>query len=458
MAIKGLTDRSMERDARAGRLVRLGTIQKGERTGFGKEIKLFDYDYLRFTPANGDERLTAAFAAAYGKEPKVIPDVRIPVDMAGNFDIGDCSWYVASKHTEKGSTFLARSDGENIKQARRESDGRKVDFFYDGEMPHDKHTRPDNRGNPGFVYAGKVYAWQKSFAIDLILPDFNRLVFDKGLAGYGAVTLITTSTNDIANLTSEYQTTIINELAAPFINPLTENAERVKQYLPLRNFPIRLYRQKDKVSTPEFGKDASPDGRMITEKWLLHWQVAADFSASIQQAIDARTAALITAAAQQTFLTDGRDSQAEVARLNSDLFADADEAPLQLTAEASTEEYAGPDWEELSVPIDGEYDEEAEEDDEVYDWQEAIDKAKTLEGFAFAYYQKQKPAGVFKDANAIKKAFTHFFGKELVDGNQDAYTASLDAYVDVIADGGTVKAAKKKTADVFEKELEKVPF
>lgn len=454
MPIIGLADENMRREARVpGRIVRIGTINKGKREEFGKDVKLVDLPYFRFTPSNGDERLTAAFAKAYGNEPTEFDDVRIPVGAAGNFSIYSCSWYVANKHTKQGSTFLARSDGRHIKQARRESDGRKVEFFYDGEMPHDDYTKPDKSGKPGFVYSGKVYPWQATFAIDLIFPKFNRMVFEDNLIGFGAITLRTTSLNDITSLTKEYES-IIEELAAPFINPMTGNEEQVKKFLPLRNFPIRLYRQEETVGTPDYRDNADPSSRLVSKRSLLHWQVSPSFSASIQQAIDARTAALIDAAAKQSFLTDGRKP---LAQLEAELFPDSE--PPQLEETAGIADYDGPDWESLSEPIDGDYDEQEQEGEaEDYDWKEAALNATTVDGFAAAYYQLSKQSGVFDDATAVKKAFRYFFGSKVDENHTSGYIKALDIYVNTIADGGKVKEAKEKAAAVFSDFIEPVPF
>lgn len=447
MPIKGLTDERMNREAKIpGRLVRLGTIQKGYRDGFGKDIKLYDLDYLRFTPANGDERLTAAFHEVYGEQPTSIDDVRIPADMAGNFDILNCSWLVASKHTEKGSVFLARSDGENIKQARRESNGRKVDFFYNGEMLHVEHTKPDSRKNPGFVYKGNVYAWQQSFAIDLILPAFNRAVFDRGLVGYGAVTLITTSTNDIASLTQEYFS-ILEELAAPFINPLSGDAERIKSYVPLRNFPLRLYRQVETVGTPDYRKDSDPADRLLAQKSLLHWQVNPEFSASIQKAIDQRTAALIDAAAKQSFLTAGRPS---IEQINSDLYADAPQLPERI--DTPPVEYQGPDWESLGEAVsDGDFEEELPGNDPgPLDWKERALLAGTLDAFASAVYQTWREW--FDDATKARKGIEYICG----DWSEVNLSIAFDAvgkYVSALADGATQRKAADAAKRYYENEV-----
>lgn len=431
MPIAGLVDERMRQEARLpGRLVRLGTVQKGKREGFGKDVKLYDLPYFRFTPDNGDERLTAAFAKAYGPEPTEFPDVRIPVDIAGNFDILNCSWLVASKHTERGDVFLARSDGVNIKQARQESNGRKVDFFLDGEMLHKDHTRPDNRGNPGFYYKGTSYAWQQVFAIDLIFPAFNRLVFKDNIVGYGAITLKTTSVNDIPTLTKEYDG-IIEELAAAFINPMAQDAERVKRYLPLRNFPIRLWRQDETIGTPDYRKDADPSDRLLTSKSLLHWQVSPEFSASIQRAIDLRTAGLLEAAAKQSFLLPAPS----VAQLNADLYSTAPQLP---EPERVKEEYTGPDWENISNAVDGEFETETAEPEQPgndpgpMDWKEQALSAKTLDAFAAAVYQEWKDW--FSDAVQARKGVTAICGN-WKDVEREAAWKAISKYVNSVADG-----------------------
>ena len=357
MPIKGLTDRKAKRDIRSGRMVRLGTIGKGERTGFGTNIKLHDRDYFVFKPAGGDKQLAELFEEAYGPRPAVIPDVRIPVGLAGNFNIEDCAWLTASRHTERGSIFMARSDGVSIKQSRNSENG-KVEFHYDGEMPHDDNSAPDNRGKPGFVYKDNVYTWTQSFAIDLILPDFNRICFENNAAGMGVVTLLTHSTYDISTLIGEYNA-ILDELASLFTNPLVDSYDHVRSYLPLRDFPLRLYRSTDKITTPDYRKDAVAGSRLTGTRSLLHWQLNPALSAGIQIAIDRRTSNLIAAVGQAPQLTakSGNSLDNIEGDANDILFGKVKQAappPRQITAsspkeppEEPPEDYEGVDWEEV---------------------------------------------------------------------------------------------------------------
>jgi hypothetical protein len=353
MPIKGLTDQLARERAKQGKSVRLGTIGKGRREGFGRNIKLTDEDYFVFRPHNGDEVLAALFAEVYGNQPAVIPDVRIPVDMAGNFDIEQNAWLTASKHGEKGSTFLARSDGEFVRQARDQETGR-VKHYDPGVLSHGDVSEEDKDGRDSFSYNGKFYPWQRSFAVDLLLPDFNHLVFEHAVAGYGVVTLTTHSINDIANLIGEYHG-IINELVSMFSNPMKPgDQERARRYLPLRHFPIRLYRSTDKVGTPNWHKDAKPGDRLVGTRSLIHWQLAPEVAAAIQMAIDQRTTNLIAAVAQAPMLTD------PVAQANADLFGDPQpEIPAALP---ETAVYQGPDWDDILQ--DREPEQEPEEDSE----------------------------------------------------------------------------------------------
>ena len=360
MPIRGLTDKKAKQDTRSGRTVSLGTIGKGERTGFGKDIKLYDRDYFVFKPAGGDKYLAELFEEAYGSKPAVIPDVRIPVGLAGNFDIEDCAWLTASRHTEKGSIFMARSDGENIKQARNPETGR-VEYHYDSEMPHEAHTEPDKRGNPGFRYMNNVYTWTKSFAIDLILPDFNRICFENEASGLGTVALLTHSIYDITNLIGEYNA-ILDELVGLFTNPFKDDPERVRAYLPLRDFPLRLYRSTDKITTPDFRKDALAGARLNSTRSLLHWQLNPALSAGIQLAIDQRTSNLISAVGQAPQLAPPDEDA------NDLLFGKvehADPPPRQIAAPAEVkpdpDEYQGPDWEDIAESEDVVF-EDAEEE------------------------------------------------------------------------------------------------
>jgi len=357
MPIAGITDRITQRDMQQGRSVRLGVLGKGRKIGHGREVKLVDEDYFVFRPARGDETLGKLFYEAYGSRPTVISDVRIPVDMAGNFEIEECAWLTAAQHRKNGSVFLARSDGKWIRQARLEETGRVVNYA-EGELEQDKMTAVDPKtGKEGYRYQDKVYPWQQSLAIDLLLPDFNRLVFQEDIAGYGVVTLTTHSTYDISNLIREYYG-IINELASMFSNPMKPgDQDMARRYLPIRNFPLRLYRAHDAITTPNWQRDGNPADRMTGTRSLLHWTLAPEAAAAIQIAIDRRTTNMLTAVAQAPML------ERTVGDINADLFGDAGE-PRAIPERTG---FQPPNWDEvLDQPEDaGDEIEDAEFEDEI---------------------------------------------------------------------------------------------
>ena len=360
MPIKGLTDlvKKAPLDLRPnGRPVRLGRLQKGRREGFGKNIKLYDEDHFVFVPyGDAPDKLEVLFQHAYGEEPKEIPDARIPVSLAGNFDIEDCAWLVASKHTKNGSTFLARSDGKNILQARNPETG-KVSFHREGEMLHADHTKTDRGGKECFVYGKKAYPWQQVMQVDLILPDFNRYVYEAGVAGAGVVTLTTHSTYDIAQLIQEYYG-IIDAVVSLFSNPMSGDQERIANYLPLRNIPLRLFRSEDPVTTPDWRDNGDPGDRLNSTRSLVHWQLAPDFARSMQKALDQRTQQTLALVANMPLL---QSRQKSIDEMNDELFGPEPKPLEQLPAE--TGGYSGgPDWDEVEEGIFEEADEEAIEE------------------------------------------------------------------------------------------------
>lgn len=331
MAIKGLTDQTATSED--GHLPLLGIISKGEREGFGHNVKLKDLDYLRFTPIGNDEKqkeaMTDYFIRAYGEKPKVIDDVRLPWAYAANFKIEDCAWLVAQKHTEKGSTFLASSNGEYIRRLRSEETGRVGKYICEPDqhapedevIPHDKITvRKGDKD--GIMYKGKFYPWAQQMKIDLILPKFNRYLYENGVAGHGVVRLITHSTYDIARLISEYRG-ILREIANGLGNPIaaphqTGSIEWFKSYAPLRSIPLRLERTEDKITTPNWrDKENGAGERLQSTRHLLHLRLSPTYALSMQKALDTRTQNMLAAVANAPLLQAGIPTIS-----NDDLFGD----------------------------------------------------------------------------------------------------------------------------------------
>ncbi len=453
MPIAGLTNKAkMERDVR-GKPVRIGYLQKGRRVGFGKSIKLVDEDHLIFRPVEGGElgdRLTAVFAEVYGAQPRAIDDVRIAADVAGNFDIQDCAWLYARRHGEKGSVLMAVSDGVNIKRARNEKTGR-IEYWYDGEKLHDQHTRLDKDEKPAFAYRDKLYPWQQEMSIDLILPGFNRALAEQGIAGHGVVTLITHATYDIPALIAEYYG-IIDELVGLIANPLDPNdRDQARRYLPLRNFPLRLYRSQDKITTPDWqNKDAG--NRLNSTRWLLHWQLNPQFSAAMQEALDKRTQLTLAAVAQRPLLQAAAPARqlAAGSDVNGWLFGD-EAAPAQLPAKVSM----GPSWTDVVSEVIGEAEEVVapKRTVEPYDWPAQLAAAETLDAWCAAAYQLLKQSGAFTDANHVKRGFPVIAEQWPPRDRKLAFDA-FQKYASAVADGAKAKDAAGVAATWYAAQVE----
>lgn len=360
MPIKGLTDQitshaSLDRDVR-GRAARVGNLGKGKRTGFGKDIKLVDLPHFVFAPVAKDKgmanQLANIFARVYGPAPTAFPDIRIPEPIAGNFRMEDQAWMAAYRHTERGSTFIARSDGESILAIRDEEDSSKVIRLQPGEMLLEEHTvTGEKTGRFGALkWRDKLYPWQRALTLDLVFTDFNQALSDAGLPN-GTVAFRTTSTNDIVRLTQEYEA-ILDRIAALLVNPLnTAGYESVRKYAPLNMFPLMLYRRTEKISTPSFDKSKS-DERQFTEKSLVHLDLAPDIWKQIHIAEGRKQLNMLEAIGSGATM-----QQHTMASVNEDLFgipAPQEQPALPATTpvqEAHVVEAVDPDeeaqWEEI---------------------------------------------------------------------------------------------------------------
>lgn len=451
MPIKNLTNRRHSDDT--GKPVRLGFLQKGWREGFGKKIKLHDADYFIFKPAGNDhasENMHQIFKRVYGEQPREIPDVRIPVGIAGNFNIADHAWLTAHKHTEQGSVFLARSDGDNIKQARDPKNG-KVRFYYDGEMPHAENVKTDGRGNDCYEYQGRLYPFTQQMMIDLTLPAFNRALYQEGLSGSGVVTLITHSTWDIANLIDEYNA-ILDEVMGVY-NDGSRSPNVVKNWLPLRDIPLRLFRSEDKITTPAWKEGSNPGDRYSDTRDLVHWQLNPEFAAAVQHARDQRTQLTLQAIAQAPMLMAGQAANSAADRLalaNHDFF----DTPLELgDGEPAGEggQETGPDWEALSE-LDQALEGELVEDEEPAGDDEGEGDGRKPADLAAELYQGELYRNAFDDQAHLVRAINFILGELPYDPMFDqSLTKALASYANAVADGAVPKeaasAARKQYQD-----------
>lgn len=453
MAIKGLTDQYAKMDTGPrGRTIRIGWLQKGRREGFGKNIKLYDDDHFNFRAADSNgigQRLEALFKEVYGERPIAINDVRIPHTLAGNFNVESCAWLTCSKHTEKGSMFIGQSDGEFVSRLRDEETGKVVRFSEAEPVAHTAVTVPiDNTKYGGVRYRGKVYPWQQSMAIDLILTDLNEAMFKERLSGLGVVTLLTHSTYDIPTLISEYYG-IINEVVSLWANPFDQNSvDNVSRHIPLRNIPLRLYRSEDAVTTPNWqSKDAGD--RLNSTRSLLHWQLAPDFSLAAHQAMNKRTDMTLAAVANIPLLQSGRMKPEEI----DDMFSYSESPTKQLAPRVEAETTGGPDWEAFGDDdiVESDFEEnEQEQQEDVFDWAQQALAAVSLDALAMALFEVHKQSGVFKDANEAQRGIKHICGDN--PENNHAMNA-VYKYVQAVADGVSKKeaaaAAKEHYADLM---------
>ncbi|MCA9941431.1 MAG: hypothetical protein KC418_22480 [Anaerolineales bacterium] len=499
MGIKGLTDKPrLDLNAR-GRTVRLGYLQKGMKTArnpnqpaFGKNIQLTDLDYFRFRPIASDgeqaREMERLFHETYGLEPRAIDDVRLTADLAGNFRVEDCAWLTASIYGPRGATFLARSDGEYIRQMRNPETG-KVQMFESAAngavleeyvRRHEDFTRLDEEGNPCFVWQGKLVPWQQSMAIDLILPDLNRRLYEAELAGHGVVTFLTHGTYDIATLIDEYYG-ILNEVMSLFAGTLNGSAEVARNHLPLRNIPLRLFRSEDKVTTPDY-RTKDPASRLHSTRWLCHWQLAPEFAASMQQALDRRTQMTLAAVANMPLLVAG--ARPSIEQINADLFGDdtptkslpaatapapatpdpwgADEevAPEELEGEMLPEGMVWCDWCSDYPAAPGEPCDRCREmgakpavDVPPLDWRQRALQAQDVSGWAMAAFQVDGTANALADAAATRRWYEHVIG-DFDPGTSTEALEALAKYVSSVADGASKKDAIAAAKKVFAAALE----
>lgn len=479
MGIKGLTDKArLDLDAR-GRTVRLGFLQKGAKTtkdpnlpAYGKNIVLSDFDFFRFRPVASDAEQAQAmeriFNEVYGVEPRSIGDVRLTADLAGNFHPDNCAWLLANIYGPKGMTFLARSDGEYIRQMRNPKTGKVEMFDAAGNaatLPeyvrrHDDHTRLDGEGKACFVWEGKLIPWQQSMAIDLILPAFNRRLYEEGIAGHGVITFITHGSYDIPVLIDEYHG-ILNEVMSLFAGALNGSAEVARNHIPLRNIPLRLFRSEDKITTPDY-RSKDPASRLHSTRWNCHWQLAPEFAASMQAALDQRTQMTLAAVANMPLLVAG--ARPSIDQINDDLFGGGSITRV-LPAVAATPPSSDP-WGadedvdpgtllegELEPPDSAEWEVEAPPPT---DWQAEALRARDVSEWAIAAFQLPGTGNVLQDAAATRRWYEHVIGQQFNPQTNDAALAALDKYTHAVADGAKKPAAIEAAKKIYQ--TAQIPF
>lgn len=502
MPIKGLTDRRIER---RNSVVILGQLNKGgpkvKNAQTGKWQMGPDLDYLRFSPADQGElgeRVAAAFAKVYGKKPSSIPDVRIPVDLAGNFAIEDCAHYESWDHTRQQAVFLARGDGERIYRRRSEETG-KVETL----------DRPEPFDEDGFRFAGRVYPWSVTFRIALVLPDLNRELAREGISGIGHVLLTTSSKNDVVTLIEEYYG-ILDKITGMLQSATGRTALDPTRMLPLEQIPLMLFRGERSISTPGFDRNKTDAenaaDRRRTNKSLLHWTIGAAMSLALEEASRKITERTIDAIANAPLLPAGRpaprpslaaenhlffgtEKPAELAP-GPELVTDANIAETVARAQELADEWAeNPpvDVDETSEDeLDGIFDEdeipfeveriepadddqEPESEEEVSGrerdemdlrWQASAIGSVELGLFCVDAYQITELREAFDSADKVKMA-----ARKLLDDPGIPYSspfvatillAALRTYAVAVIDGETKRNAFRAAARKFGRELEEL--
>ncbi len=440
MPIKGLTDQLKGVDKalmEPGKPIVFGYLQKGRREGFGKNVRLFDEDHFIFRPRGGDEDgqgadMARIFKAVYGDKPTIIPDVRIPIDQAENFKIEEYAWLFASRHSQRGSYQVARSDGTTISRYRNPETGR-LDYV---DMPHDQHTKVNQKGKEGLEYKGKFYPWAQQMRLPLLLTDFNRALYEERIAGLGVVSLLTQSTYDIANLIGEYYA-MIDALVSTYANPM-EPAEgiAVRRHLPLRDIPIILKRTQDKITTPDYRQDGDPAERLHSTRWLIHWTLAPSIAQRMLDAGDQRTQITLDNIANIPMIRAPEQQAKQLAELNAELF-DIDPEPPQIEAVTGDDE---PEPEQVTGEVV-----EEETEAEVVDGRLLF--SLDLDEWASAAFRSEDGTFAFNTVANAKNWYAAAIGDFDPDTTEQA-TAALKVYAQQRADGiDKMAAAAAATAE-----------
>jgi hypothetical protein len=348
MPIKNLAEKPAIGQIPVGKNTRLGRLNKGERTGFGKNVKLTDLDYFRFTPYTDDEtiaqRMSDIFDEVYGYHPEAIDPVYIPVNLSGNFDIYDHAWLFCHMYSpNRPPIFLGRSDGEWIYQLRTTGSG--VDFYDRGELSYEEMTEMDEYGNPCLRFGNNFFPWQRRLQFELVLPDFNSALYDENLSGFGVVEFNTSSLWDVAQLIDEYNG-VVQTIADAFHNPFLEgDREKWIDHLPLREIPLRLFRQVAQITRPD-PNSSDPLARYKKPTSLCHMQISPIYAKALHEASNIRSRLWLKMTAVKPLLDAQVDSQTTMMNVNHQLFGDE---PQPVALPSNTPENA---WREQFTEVD----------------------------------------------------------------------------------------------------------
>jgi hypothetical protein len=175
MSIKGLTDRK----SATPRFTRLGIIRKGEKTGEGRNTRLNDLDYFRFKAES--QEIAQAFFDAYGEKPVLIR-CYLPYQTVEE------NWQTWMEEWGR-SGLIHRCDGETMVQWLNGDKTYQRDYTQakQRQCPYATGEKERTTKNPGCSEIGRL---------TIIIPELLEVGF------FGYVTVITTSTNDLANISN----------------------------------------------------------------------------------------------------------------------------------------------------------------------------------------------------------------------------------------------------------------
>lgn len=255
MPIKGLTNQPVS-------FPEIGRLHKGGKKTDPKRPGP-DLTYFRMANISDQDDVEAAFAAAYGPEPRVV-NVLLP------FRTVDENWDAWQEEYVAGG-LVHRCDGETMVRWRKPNGDYSDDPLPCPYAAGDKQRTADR---PGCVPEGRLR---------IVIPELKRLAY---------VTVSTHSKNDIAHIDSQ-------------LRALAGDEDRPRD---LRGIPLILYRRPYNVSTPEvYPKDHPQAGqrtgrRVRRVKWLLSIEVAPTWAALL---FDAQQRAALPGASERLALPAG---------------------------------------------------------------------------------------------------------------------------------------------------------
>jgi len=228
MPIRGLTDR----ESVTPRLTPIGQIRKGTKDEQGKMI---DLEYFRFI-AKGPKReaVQAAFEVAYGKEPRLVRVVTPYPTVEENW----VTWF----EQWGDSGLIHRCDGKYMVQWLDENKRYVLDYELEQKRlcPYCSGERPRTKKDSGCSEVGRLI---------VAIPELLGI----GFLGY--VTVITTSKNDLVNITASLLDT-------------EQKARIVGREFLLAGVPFAMHRVEENIGI-RYKKKNGDTVKTKGDKWMI---------------------------------------------------------------------------------------------------------------------------------------------------------------------------------------------